>query len=217
MRTDLTCIYYTSHTEKSSFEEKIKSTLLSTIGNLPLISVSQKPIDFGKNICVGNVGISAFNAWRQLQIGTMAAKTKYICAAESDFLYPKEYFEFVPNDKDYFFIPKPVYILFVHRGVGHSFYEKPRGSEGVMLSHRDKLLYRLEEMFKGLEDWRIKDTGPLHLFGKSDRKRFDVQIPPISFKTPEGMSQKTQFTRETRTRILPYWGNCLELIAKYYS
>ena len=97
-RTDLTVIYYTNNLEKPEFEGRIQKTLKESTDSLgvPIISVSQKPIDFGKNICVGGVGASSQNAFRQLQIGAMEAKTRFVCPAEADFLHPREYFEFVP-------------------------------------------------------------------------------------------------------------------------
>lgn len=49
-----TVVYYTSNKEHEYFENKVKKRLLKTIGDIPLISVSQKPMKgFGKNICVG--------------------------------------------------------------------------------------------------------------------------------------------------------------------
>ena len=94
---DLTVIYYTSNKEKELFESRIRESILDMIGDIPLISVSQKPIDFGKNICVGDVGVCGHNLFRQFQIGAKAAKTKYVCNVEADALYPKEYFEFTPE------------------------------------------------------------------------------------------------------------------------
>ena len=86
MTQDITIVYYTSNTENPVFEEKIRQILLADSQGLPIISVSQRPITFGTNICVGEVGRSSYNQWRQLQIGVQAAKSKYIALAESDFL-----------------------------------------------------------------------------------------------------------------------------------
>ena len=63
---DKTIIYYTSNQEGSLFEEKIRENILKHKGNLPIISVSQKPMGFGKNICVGDVGHSYLNEFRQI-------------------------------------------------------------------------------------------------------------------------------------------------------
>lgn len=97
---DTTIIYYTSNREKPEFETKIQKNLFSVIGDTPLISISQQPIDFGENICVGNVGTSDHNIYRQIQLECLKAKTKYVCTAKADCLYPPtEYFNFVPSNK----------------------------------------------------------------------------------------------------------------------
>lgn len=92
MKDLLTVIYYTSNREEKEFENKVKAKLLEVIGKLPLISVSQKPIDFRKNICVGDVGVCDANLFRQIQIGCEAANTPFVISAETDCLYPPEYF-----------------------------------------------------------------------------------------------------------------------------
>ena len=98
-RKDLTVIYYTSNREKPEFENIIRQKILKTIGNTPLISVSHKPIKFGQNICVGDVGLSDYNIYRQMQLGCLEAKTKYVCTAEADCLYPPTgYFDFKPPE-----------------------------------------------------------------------------------------------------------------------
>lgn len=62
---DATVLYYTSNREGENFEGRVREIILKNKGNLPLISVSQKPIDFGKNIVVGDHGASGFNMFRQ--------------------------------------------------------------------------------------------------------------------------------------------------------
>jgi len=51
---DLTIVYYTANYINKWFADQTKKTLLEAISGLPLISVSQKPMDFGENICVGD-------------------------------------------------------------------------------------------------------------------------------------------------------------------
>ena len=124
MRPDLTVIYYTSNREKPAFEAKIRQDLLLAIGDTPLISVSQQPIDFGRNICVGAVGQSEANAIRQFQIGAIAATTRFVCSAESDFLYAPERFAFCPDREDVFYGLTNWYVLFTSRSRGARFLRK---------------------------------------------------------------------------------------------
>lgn len=215
---DLTVIYYTSNNEDPIFTKNMQKTLLETIGDLSLISVSQKPIDFGKNICVGKVGISSHNAWRQLQIGAMSAKTKFVCIAEADCLYPKEYFEFRPND-DVAHIIKPLWMLVVQRGKARRFYLKPRGSEAAMIVGRERLVKAIDEVFEGYDYWGMEkangETIP-YLLHKIKYVVDYIDKPIITIKTDNNMHRRTPHLPESKCTELPYWGNAHELADKYF-
>lgn len=195
------------------FEENIKRHLLEQIDGLPLISVSQKPIDFGKNICVGDVGISGHNAFRQLQLGVQEAKTKYICTAESDMVYPKEYFDFVPPRDDFFYIAMPLYVLFNQRGFKRKFSPKDRGSESAMVASRDLVLGRMEIMFRGWDMWG-PIGGEVFLLRKQKFEYFYIN-PVITFKTDQNMHRRTPHDAKTKLDEIPYWGNIGDVIRKF--
>jgi len=95
---DLTVIYYTSNylEEKNPyFLENTKKQLLKAIGNIPLITVSQKPTIIGNNctnICLGDIGRSHLNIYWQILQGCKAAKTKWVAMAEDDILYSEQHF-----------------------------------------------------------------------------------------------------------------------------
>ena len=50
--SDLTVIYYTANKISDHFAAHTMRHLLTSIGDLPLITVSQMPMTFGENICV---------------------------------------------------------------------------------------------------------------------------------------------------------------------
>ena len=80
-----TIIYYTSNREKESFENVIIDELKKVakeVGDIPIVSVSQKPIDLGKNICIGDVGANDINLMKQILLGCEAATTPYVFMAE---------------------------------------------------------------------------------------------------------------------------------------
>ena len=85
---DATIIYYTSNREDPAFEQRVRENILKNSGGLPIISVSHQPIDFGKNICVGDVGTSGFNMFRQVQIACEAATTQFVISAEAARVFP---------------------------------------------------------------------------------------------------------------------------------
>ncbi len=103
MNNDLTIIYYTANTIPDSCAEKIRRHLLEVAGDdIPIVSVSQKPIDFGNNICVGEIGSSYYNMHRQMLIAAMSARTKYIACCDDDTLYNREYFTYRSSADDVF-------------------------------------------------------------------------------------------------------------------
>jgi hypothetical protein len=210
-----TILYYTSNQEKPEFEKKIINKLLKNCGGLPIISVSQKPMDLGKNICVGNVGHSYLNLYRQQLVGAKKAKTEYLVFAEADFLYPKEYFELEPTGENVY-LYNNVWIL--HRRKVMSFRKKSY-SHGAQIVKRDYLIERLEKGLKGLPEWF--NGNPVPWLSRKQRKfvtvppfaLFHGDIPCISFKTGDAMNMWTAIERgkHTRKMSLPYWGNAKNL------
>ncbi len=215
MANDLSVIYYTNNREDPAFEGRIRQTLLETAGDLPLISVSQKPIDFGKNICVGDVGSSSYNAWRQYQIGAMEAKTRFVCTAEADFLHPREYFEFVPNADDTCYIAVPLYVVFTYYRLSNRYYPKPNGSEGSMIVGRDYILGMMDRMFSKDVTWSTDPDRKVYLLAHGAHEKFRMSIPVVTFKTDRNMHRKTPIVRSRRVETLPYWGRSRDLVRKY--
>lgn len=218
MRNDLTIIYYTANIDNPIFESRIRRTLVNTAKGLPIVSVSQKPIDFGTNICVGEVGPSYHNCFRQFLIGVKEAKTRFVCNHEADCLHPKEYFNFVPPTDDAFYVSEPLYVLFAQRGKSKFYCLKPRGSEGSMVVNREYLIDALERMLDGRPMWSKPYEYPegfQYLLYLGKRRKFITSIPSVSIKTDTQLHRKTPHSSASRTRELPYWGNSSDLIRKY--
>jgi hypothetical protein len=95
---DLTLLYYTANIAPEKFAENVRRHLLETTENkIPIISISQKPLDFGHNICVGEIGVSIYNEYRQIFEGVKEARTDYIACCEDDTLYNMEHFAHRPE------------------------------------------------------------------------------------------------------------------------
>jgi hypothetical protein len=189
-----TIIYYTANKEDPKFEKKIQDNILKNSGGLPIISISQKPIDFGKNICIGDMGASYLNEWKQILIGLKEAKTDFCIAAESDCLYPPEYFTFTPPVKDKVYRYDNVWIYWTNKP---GFYKKDR-CEGAQVCGTQYWIERLEEALK-FETPReiIKNmfTEEGHWTGS----------PVVTFKTGKGVSNKSGYFRNTKQKSIPYW------------
>jgi len=210
-KNDKTVVYYTAHTERPEFEDKIRGTLLESIGDLPLISVSQKPLDFGKNICVGEVGISSHNAWRQLMVGAEAATTAFICAAESDYLYPKEHFEFTPRRLRMFYMPDQLYMIYPHRPP--AFRYKPSGCEGCIVVGREFLISRIRSILDPFGMWN-PDPVRFHLFHRRHSIRFSISVPLVMFKTERALTKRDHHASGSLPS-LPKWGSAKDLLKTY--
>jgi hypothetical protein len=98
-----TIIYLTDNTLDEEIAKKCREVLLKEAGEIPIISVSQKPVDLGKNICLGEIGRSWMSLYKQQLAGLNEAKTKYISIAEHDVLYTREHFDWMPPRDDVFY------------------------------------------------------------------------------------------------------------------
>lgn len=213
---DATILYYTSNREDEGFESRVRDTILKNSGGLPIISISHKPIDFGKNICVGDVGTSGFNMFRQVQIGLIEAKTKFIISAEADCLYPPDYFKFRPERDDRCYRNSNLYVMPDKRSF---FFHKSEGATHAQIVGRDFYLDTLNKLFEGAPQWSVEEKN----FPKERLRQEDVfneisywknKNPVIQIKTHKGMRY---YTHSDRTPIpsLPYWGEG-EKVRKYY-
>lgn len=216
---DATVVYYTSNHEDPAFESAILWQLIEASKGLPLITVSQKPLDFERNICVGDHGVSNVNIFRQMLIGIEAAFTAYVITAEADFLHPEEYFQFRSPDPNVMYAGMPLYILSAQRGKRRTFCAKERGSEGAMIVDRELLVGYLKQMLKGQPEWIDspgRDTVRLpFLFNMGPMEVFQLKTPLVSFRTAHQLHRATPWKVGSEVRELPGWGNAADLIVKY--
>lgn len=126
---DLTILYYTSNRISDEFARNIRFLIwrnsrqmglipnpalipnppeadlkaYATSDGPPIISVSQKPISFGHNICIGDIGSSVYNVYRQILIAAQEAQTQWVVCCEDDTLYAPEHFRWRPMDDSVFY------------------------------------------------------------------------------------------------------------------
>lgn len=206
---NLTVIYYTANHEKPEFEAKIIESLKKQAGDVPIISVSRKPIDLGMNICVGEQPICYSNSLRQILIGLKKAKTDFCIAAESDCLYPPEYFTFTPPEKDKVYRYDNLFVQFDGR---NRFWRK-KSVEGAQMCDREYWIKCLEDMLKN-DSWEKQDYNPALVFPKDRVKYWSGPNPVLYFKTRQGLGFKTGFIQGS-VKEIPYWGT-VENVKKNY-
>lgn len=103
MSSEITIVYLTDNYLDERITEACKRHLLKAAEGKRIISVSQKPIDFGENICVGEIGRSSINIDKQLLEGLKQVKTRFVAIAEHDVIYSGEHFNWIPPDDIYFY------------------------------------------------------------------------------------------------------------------
>lgn len=206
--SDKTVLYYTGNRKTPAFESKVRKKLAETCYRLPVISVSQKPIDFGWNICVGEVGASYLNVYRQMLIGAEAVRTKYIVFAEDDCLYPPEYFEFNPEGGDFYRYDNAWMVL----KRGGYYRTKPIG--GAQIAKRDFIVRKLADYLAGEPEWDANGYVPQ----KPDFMGAPFELftgpPVVAFKASGNLSGSGYTTKETTRNLVP-WGDVAKLRQEY--
>ena len=142
---DITCLYLTASKLKPKFAEYVRGVLREAIGDMPLISISRDPLDFGINI-IDNGEKSTDNIYRQMLRGAYLAKTDFIAIAEDDCLYHKNHFEFYRPDKDVFAYDQNRFALFTWGEPMYSW--RNRRSNCSLIAPRELMIEALEERFK---------------------------------------------------------------------
>ncbi len=104
-------IYLTDNSLEETLATKCRQKLSEVAQEIPIISVSQKPIDFGENVCVGEIGRSWLSLYRQLKAGAERVKTKYVSIAEHDCMYTREHLDWTPPKDDTFYYNENVWLV----------------------------------------------------------------------------------------------------------
>lgn len=226
---DITVIYYTSnHLEDTNpyFLKNTQRYLLKAIGEHPLISVSQKPMDFGKNICIGDIGRSHLNIYRQILIGSKAAKTKYVAMAEDDILYSYDHFHTYVPKRDKFAYDMQKLSLFTWTKPPMFSFRTKRKVVNQLIAKRDMLVEALEERFAKFPD---ESKIPLSKWGDPGRyegilgvtvretEEFHCATPSIVFTHPNAYGYEYNHGKRKRMGDIkmmevPFWGRAEEVL-----
>jgi len=210
MESNKTILYYTANTEKPEFEAKMIDNLKKQAGDILIISISRKPMDLGKNICVGEQPVCYSNSFRQILIGLREAKTEFCIAAESDVLYPPEYFQFTPPELDRVYRYGNLYVHFD----GRDRFWKKSNVEGAQMCGREHWIKCIETVFKN-DSWEPQVVNPPFVFPLTGEGYWTGEIPVLYFKTRQGIGFKTGYDQKSAVKELPYWGSALEVKEKY--
>jgi len=193
-----TVIYYSSNNENPVFEQKIMDNIKLQVGDCPIISVTHKPVDLGKNICIGDKPICYSNSFKQLLIGLKEARTEFCVACEADVLYPPEYFNFTPPHNDRVYRYDNVWVHFA----GRPKFWKKKWSEGAQMCGTEHWIKSIERIDS--PDW---EPAPLQFIFPDKAEDTWTGNPAITFKTRTAVHFKTGYEQDKSVTELPYWGD----------
>lgn len=212
---DITILYYTANIIPEFFANNVREQLLLASNGIPIISVSQKPIDFGENICVEDLTPSIYNIYVQIYMGANNVKTKYVVCCEDDSLYVPEHFTRRPCED--------AFAYNVNRWnvdeTGVFFYRHRRGM-CMCIAPTQLLIDTLEVRLRKYSD----PFANIPHFGEPGRyeiglglppvklEEFDTKIPCLHFNHMDGQGQRRKLRKVDKiVGDLEYWGNAKEL------
>ena len=215
---DTTVVYYTCNGDYPALEQAVRETIAQHCGDLPIISVSQQPIAFGQNLCVGQLERSSEHALMQLRIGAELARTRFLAVCEADTLYPPQFFQFKPSCTKTYYYPRAGYIAFRGRRV----YWRKMLCELMGVVARDFLLRILDVLQPKMcecmqarhagEDARLYITPTVAEHGVVAR----VDLGPVvTLKSGRGMHMQTPFFRRGPRQTRPVWGSARSIWERY--
>ncbi len=226
---DLTVIYYTANLIGEHFANNVRRQLLTAIGDLPLISLSKKPLKFGTNICEEETESSIINVYKVLLTGAKAAKTKYIALAEDDTLYQAEHFYSHLPPPDTFAYDMVRWNIFTWADPP-IFSLQPRRILATLIAPRELFIEAIEERFA-----RYPDLGklPLEWMGEPGRGGYEGRLgvtkrnsekfytygSVVVFSHPDSLGYqsigKNKRAGKIRALKIPYWGTPQEVMKNY--
>ena len=106
-----------------------------------IVSVSQKPIDFGQNVIM-NLKRSAESMFKQILMGLEFIDTDIVFLCEHDILYHTSHFDFTPQREDTFYYNTNVW--FLRWSDGHCLYYVATQLSGLC-AYRKSLLTHMKE------------------------------------------------------------------------
>ncbi len=154
-------IYYTDNNLEDTLGPMVREKLLKSSEGIPIICVSQKPIDFGKNICVGEIGRSHLSMYKQILVGCQATTADVVYMAEHDCLYTPEHFQWTPPTERIFYYNLNAWFVNMRRNTeNQGMYFSPWGirhANSQLVCYRKLLIENLTERIEKLETgWTIR-------------------------------------------------------------
>lgn len=231
MNNDISIIFYTANKISDSFMNRNIEVLKDAANDISIISISQKPMQLGTNICIGDIGQDYLNIYRQLLLGAKAATTKYVATAEDDTFYHSSHFQLRPSDTETFLYNMNKMSFFTW-SKPPIFSNRGRKTLNALVAPRLKLIEALEERFNLYPD---VSKIPLCYFAEPGRNVYerhlgvkeqkfeevksDIPIVMVSHKLALNYYHQGKRKRLGDDRVfeLPFWGKASEFKTCYIT
>lgn len=225
----LTIIYYTANRIPQKFMFAVQRQLAKAADGIPIISVSQHPLDFGRlNICLGDIGQNTWNIYYQLLKGAERAETDYVATAEDDILYSRSHYHTRLSSDGKFLYDLNRWSVYTWKRPEFD-YREGRLLLSQLICERDLLVGALQERFA---KYPTPDSIDIRYFGEPGRHEAHLGVTPHEVETFSSDSPSVMFNHEAsinyrfvngrrkvsgtrRARQLPPWGYADEVLALY--
>lgn len=213
-KTPRTIIYYTDHHIEESLAAAVRKNLTNVAPFIPIISVTQKPLNFGKNICVGEKPRANRSIYEQILAGLEAAEpgsVVYLC--EHDVVYCPAHFAHIPEVKDRIDYNQNRF----YWAPGQTEYLNNRGKWPLsqLVAYRE---YLMEQAKKALNE---SDQPSTELYKGIQTHRFKSERPNVDIRHGLNFSQDGRWKKEyyagksdNTTRNIGHWGSPAHMLSK---
>ena len=213
-------VYYTDNYPDADLLETCRKSLLRKIPGFDIVSVSQEPVDFGRNFVLPGIGRSAVSLFYQVLRGLEESKADVVYLIEHDVLYHSSHFDFIPPDNKIFYYNRNRYAVDPDTGKA-VFYQTNVLS--LLVAKRDLLLKHFARRvgLAQIYGFRSRDGySPPNGIPKNENpgkyKTFFGEIPCLDIRHDKTFTRKRitrdQFKSDNSCRDwaeaydLPYWG-----------
>lgn len=163
-------LYLTDNSLDPQVAGLCQRVLMREAGEIPIVSVSQKPLDFGRNVCVGEIGRSWASLYRQIIAGLEVIDSDWVAIAEHDVLYTFEHLTYRPDDPSVFYYNHNCWLV-VGPGSNHpelfgmySYWPQRYALSQLIAPH--KLLYNSTIEILGLIEAGLKIQKGMRWYGE---------------------------------------------------
>lgn len=207
-------IYYTDHSVEESLAQAVRKNIENMVGDLvPIISVSQIPISFGENICVGKKERNYISLYEQILAGLEKTDADVIYLCEHDIFYHSSHFAFVPEQKNTIYYNQNAY----YWKVGKNIYLPCPGNRKALsqaVSYKKNLIKHCKQRIIDLTKDKNSKINDSWATFESDKPNIDIRHDNNFSK--DGTSKRNYYKDENSKAVenVAHWGSVRHMMKK---